>query len=148
MAREDIFGVKSKLSVKARVVLNTDSYLYRNMSNLSTSQRIVLDFILKEIMEDTNAILLGGETRDRLRKSTGLSDGTLSNCISKLKAFGYIDKTLLPYEYILHPSLGFKGSIGNVLYYYLSREMEARDECRVRNERNDNRSVENDDNPE
>lgn len=129
MGRKDIFGVESRdFGRGKRLVMFRDSALYNHMKILSKGERAVLDFILQEMEEDLNTVIVSGDARDRCIESTGLSSGTISNILVTLKAEGFIDKTKLPYEYVVHPTLAVSGDERAVYKSFERFEKELKDE--------------------
>lgn len=120
MGREDVFGVKSRKHKGDIVILKKDSELYGKMKDLTRSERAVLDFLIREMAKHMNTVTIGGETRELLISEVGISTGTISNVLSKLKDEGFIDKTVLPNEYLVSPSLAVNGS-ESAVYRYMAR---------------------------
>lgn len=105
MGRHDMFGTRTRVYTGGTVMIKKDSELYGKMQSLTKGERSVLDFMIKYIEKDLNTVTLGGEMRNMLLDVTGLTDGTVKVILSKLGKEGYIDRTVLPNEYLVNPSL-------------------------------------------
>lgn len=110
MAKDDLFGTKTRKNKGGFVLIKKDSDLYSKMKDLTKAERSVLDFLIKEMAEDLNTVIIGRETRELLLKEASISRGTVSNVLSKLKEAGFIGKTVLPNEYVVSPLLAVSGS--------------------------------------
>lgn len=118
MGRVDMHGVNVRISNGRKITMFKESYLYNKMQTLSKKERALLDFILQNMARDMNTIILDGVTKELLIERVGITEGTLSYMTSVLKAKGFIDKALLPYEYIVHPTLAICGNEEEVYRIY------------------------------
>lgn len=125
MAKNDIFGTKPR-DKKGIVVYKKNSKLYGDMKLLSRKERGVLDYIVANMAEDLNTIIIAGLERDTLLADVDIDTRTLSNMISKLKSLGFIDKTILAHEYVVNPMLAYSGNYNRVMNNYNRYENELR----------------------
>lgn len=105
MGRSDLFGTKSRQYTGGTVMIKKDSELYEKMQDLTKGERSVLDFLIKYIERDLNTITLGGDMKDLLLSTTGMTAGSIKVTLSKLGKMGFLDRTIVPNEYLVSPSL-------------------------------------------
>lgn len=113
-----MYGVNVRTSNGRKITMFKESYLYNKMQTLSKKERALLDFILQNMARDMNTIVFNGETKDMVIEKIGITEGSLTTMTSILKAKGFIDKALLPYEYIVHPTLAICGNEEEVYRIY------------------------------
>lgn len=126
MSRSDMFGTKTREYVNRSVIVFKTGELFNTLKQLSRSERDVLDFILKYMVEDMNTITMSKDTRARCLEELGFANSTISNALSALKKFGFIDKTLIPNEYVVHPTYAIAGNEAIVYKVYSRLELEAK----------------------
>lgn len=110
MGRNDMYGTKRYDRDRRSITMFKDTELYTHMQILSRGERALLDFILKEMDDGLNTIILNGDVMQRVIDSTGLTKGTIDVFTSKLKKEGFISKALLAYEYVVDPRLAIAGN--------------------------------------
>ena len=113
-----MYGVNVRVSNGRSIRMFKEGYLYNKMQTLSKKERALLDFILQNMARDMNTIVLDGDTKDMVVERVGITEGSLTTMVSILKAKGFIDKALLPYEYIVHPTLAVCGNEEEVYRVY------------------------------
>ncbi len=113
-----MYGVNVRVSNGRSIRMFKEGYLYNQMQTLSKKERALLDFILQNMARDMNTIILDGDTKDIAVERVGITEGSLTTMVSILKAKGFIDKALLPYEYIVHPTLAVCGNEEEVYRVY------------------------------
>lgn len=125
MGREDLEGVKHRKK-EGVVVLLKNGTLYSKMQELTKTERAVLDILIRDMAEDLNTITIAGDTRNGILNQVSVTNNSLSTIISNLKSKGFIEKTLLPNEYIVSPMLAYAGKRSNVMANYTLFENELR----------------------
>jgi hypothetical protein len=134
MARDDMEGVKTRL-YERRSILMIKGPLYDKMSSLSKGKRTLLDFILKNMTPTLNTISLGGDTRAKCLEETKLTTGTISVFTSELVDLGFIEKTGVPYEYLVDPRLAIAGDEEATYYSYTKLENQAKEKAGIKVEK-------------
>jgi len=119
MAKSDIYGTKTR-HTEGVVMFKKDGALYGKMKELTKTERALLDVLVKEMATDMNTVIVGGEVRKKVLEEVGVTEGSLRVLLSRLKKEGFIDKTLLPNEYLVDPRLAVAGSEAAV-YRYMER---------------------------
>lgn len=117
MGKMDIHGTLARDMNTGNITVNKNSRLYRKLKMLTKGQRSLLDFILANMGEGTNSLVVNQDTLDKLLDSTRLAKDTIPSMLSLLKKNGFIDKAVLPYEYIVHPTLAWCGNEFDVYRY-------------------------------
>ena len=94
------------------VTMNTESKLYHVLQNQVTgSDKKLMMSLLKHMTTDMNILTVNGDTLTSIMKDTGMSESHVRNSLSKLSKLGLIESSrLLRSEYIINPSLGYKGN--------------------------------------
>lgn len=109
MGKNDLFGTKSRRK-EGVVMLKKDGKLYAHMKDMTKTERALLDYLVKEMADDLNTVVVGGPVRVALLEELGITEGSLRVLLSKLKKEGFIDKTALPNEYLVDPRLAVAGN--------------------------------------
>lgn len=125
LSKLDIFGTKTRHK-KGIVMLMRDNQIFRDLRNLTKTERSVMDFIFSVMAEDLNTVIIGGETKENLLFVCGVTEATLKKIVSVLTKSAFIEKTAIPNEYIVNPMLAISGNYFEVMANYKRIENELR----------------------
>lgn len=94
------------------VTMNTGSNLYHVLQNdVTGSDKKLMMSLLKHMTTNMNTITVNGATLTSILIDTGMSESHVRNSLSKLTKMNLIESSkLLRSEYIINPSLCYKGS--------------------------------------
>ena len=108
-------GTKQKVdtNTKKDIVLKRKGNLYKKvLPKLRTDDKKILFSLLTFMTDNTNHIIVAGDTMQAVIKDTGFAEQTIKDSLSRLNKKGLIQgsKKLLPFEYIINPLFAIKGN--------------------------------------
>lgn len=131
MGRKDIEGTLTKPNTSRVVHILKHSTLYKVLPRLTRGETTLLNYILKYMYD--NLIIMAGDEVYRCMYETGLSKTTIPSTLTRLRGIGYIDKTALANEWVVHPTFALSG-YESTTYQLIERlENELREEKEFKN---------------
>ena len=126
MSKKDIEGTLTKPNTSRVVHMLKHSTLYKILPQLTRGETTVLNYILKYMYD--NLIVMAGDEVYRCVYETGLSKATIPSTLTRLRSIGYIDKTVLANEWVVHPTFALSGYEGTTYQLIERLEDELREE--------------------
>ena len=105
-------GLKQKVykNTKGNILLKVNSTAYQSYINLRSDDKSIMDSLLYLMGNNTNHLILLGDTLEALVEQCGYSKGTIRATIPRLTRLHLISKGTLPGEYIINPLFAIKGN--------------------------------------